>query len=99
VLAAFRRWRSGNQTTSPLDFLDLLLNEWGLLHDHQTRVEAEIGLAFAQIKLEGRCDPAVAARALAAIDGRLSDLANDAARNAKFRSLREHVLLLAGLQA
>jgi len=96
LLTAFRRWRARNQTTSPLDFLDLLLKEWGLLHDDQTLVEAEIGLAFAQIKLEGRCDPDVAARALAAIDRRLSDVANDAARGSKFRLLREHVLLLTG---
>jgi uncharacterized protein YfeS len=98
LLAAFRRWRTRNRATNPLNFLDSLLKRWepsSLTADNPTILEAKIGLAFAQIKLEGTCHPAVAARAIAAIDQRLSDVANDTARVSKFRLLRERVLLLA----
>jgi uncharacterized protein YfeS len=98
LLAAFRRWRTRNRATDPLNFLDSVLKRWGLSHptaDDPTVLEAEIGLAFAQIKLEGTCHPAVAARAITAIDQRISHVANDRARVSKFRLLRERVLVLA----
>ena len=54
--------------------------------------EAEIALAFAQIKTDASCDVEVAAKALAAIDRRLHDFATDTVRFALFHKLRAAII-------
>jgi uncharacterized protein YfeS len=98
LLSAFLRWRRRNSAQSPLQFLETVLQQWGVA-DRGTesgpiiliRAQAEIALAFAQIKAEGRCDRDVAAIALGAIDRRLGDVASDQARTERARRLRDKI--------
>lgn len=63
VLSLYTEERARTGQPLGLDFLDGLLNEWGV-NGEQVREDATIGLAFAQLKIEGRCDDSVRSAAL-----------------------------------
>jgi len=99
LLTAFRVWRPRHRQDSPLKFLRDLLSKWGIRESsgedpniERTLTEAEIALAFAQIKTDASCDAEVAAKGLAAIDRRLQELETDAGRFALFQKLRTAII-------
>ena len=101
ILEDFKRWRVKNKEVPPLRFLDRRLASWGFdafssslraevpvlpaATIEPTRDEAAIALAFALIKLEGKCDAATRQRAVEAIDRQSSDGAVAAWRSADER--------------
>lgn len=99
LLSAFRVWRPRHRAQSPVQFLKSLLQQWGADDQADTggqlgamRTQTEIALAFAQIKVEGRCDGDAAAIALAAIDRRLADVSGDQTRAKRYQQLRDKVV-------
>jgi uncharacterized protein YfeS len=73
LLAAYRKWFKRNPSGDPLKFYRNLIRAWGFESEaaddmHRTVVdEAAVALAFAEFKLKGKCAPAIAEIALAAI--------------------------------
>jgi hypothetical protein len=103
LLSAFRVWRPRHRAQLPVQFLKSLLQQWGAddLADiggelGRMRAQAEIALAFAQIKVEGRCDGDAAALALAAIDRRLDDVSGDHTRAKRYQQLRDKIASVSG---
>lgn len=72
LLESYRDWLKRRKQAQPLRFLERLADEWGYESfaaiDDEHRDEAAVGLAFADIKLRGECDPEARALALVAIE-------------------------------
>ncbi|MCW3835456.1 hypothetical protein ACFQ1E_07045 [Sphingomonas canadensis] len=99
LLAAFKGWNKRNPTASYEGYVDRLLRRWGLTPEKARgqideiqldwiRQEADIALAFAAIKLRGRCDEAEISAAIRALDQRLGTLSGAPERVEKIRLLR-----------
>jgi uncharacterized protein YfeS len=73
VLAEFREWLDQSPAGEPLTFYKQLISQWGLpespSNDLQRSIfdEAAVGLAFAELKLQAACSPAVAELARVAL--------------------------------
>jgi uncharacterized protein YfeS len=75
VLGLFSDWRKSARRSPVAPFLDQLMRDWGIVvppqaDDESMRTvweEARIGLAFAQLKIDGFCDEGVRAHALEGI--------------------------------
>jgi uncharacterized protein YfeS len=73
LLEDYRKWSRRNAGGDPIAFHRRLLARWGVSMEPQTPAdrtmhdEAAIALAFAELKLLGKCRPAVAALARAAV--------------------------------
>lgn len=100
LLAAFKRWHKRNPATPYDNYVDRLLARWGLTSEQAIRQiapdqltwirqEADIALAFAAIKLRGRCEVGPANTALAALNARLEKLGGTPERYRKVALLRE----------
>lgn len=68
ILSDLRSWLKRHDAQNTPEFLDDMLNGWGLKDDEQVSSQATIGLAFAEIKLRGKCHPEVRTRALAVLE-------------------------------
>lgn len=99
LFAAFKGWNKRNPTASYEGYVDRLLRRWGLTPEKARgqideiqldwiRQEADIALAFAAIKLRGRCDEAEANAAIRALDQRFDTLSGAPERLEKIRLLR-----------
>lgn len=75
VLGLYSEWRRKTKSAPATTFLDQLMCDWGITaaypSDDETMnvlwEEAKIGLAFAQLKIDGLCDEAVRSAALDAL--------------------------------
>jgi hypothetical protein len=82
--------------------VERLLEEWGMSEagdraDERVRDQAFVALAFAQAMLDGAVDGDVSARAMAAIDRQLGDLAawpDPAARGATLEKVKAKLAAL-----
>ncbi|GFE88609.1 hypothetical protein GCM10011488_35630 [Steroidobacter agaridevorans] len=72
LLESYRDWIKRRKQAQPMQFLERLADDWGYESfaaiDDEHRDEAAVGLAFADLKLRGECDPEARALALAAIE-------------------------------
>jgi uncharacterized protein YfeS len=72
LLESYRGWLKQHTDPQPMQFLEHLAQDWGYADlasmDGEVRDEATIGLAFADIKLRGTCDPEARALALQSVD-------------------------------
>jgi uncharacterized protein YfeS len=100
LLAAFRRWQKRNPTASYEGYVDRLLSRWGLTAKKARgrldatqldwiRQEADVALAFAAIKVRGKCEERETSLAIAAIDQRLKRLDISIERKQKLLLLRQ----------
>jgi len=100
LLAAFKRWNKKNPTSSYSGYVDRLLSRWGLspekatgkLDDEQLswlRQEADIALAFAVLKLRGKCQEGELRTAISAINTRIARLHDHKDRVQKLISLKD----------
>lgn len=80
LLENYRDWRRTHATASPIRFLEDLSIQWGYSSmgsmDEETRDEAIIALAFADIKLRSVCDKQVRELALEAVGRQRSHAEN-----------------------
>lgn len=71
LLAAYGDWLKSRRSEQPLCFLDRLASQWGYADfasiDENFRDDAAIGMAFAEIKLRGKCDNQVRSIAVESI--------------------------------
>jgi uncharacterized protein YfeS len=72
LLEAYRDWLKGHRDAPPMQFLERLAKQWGYegwqAMDKEVLDESSIGLAFAELKLRGRCDDRVRALAIESIE-------------------------------
>jgi len=81
LLEGYRDWLKKHKEGHPAKFVEALAKRWGYNGrtdmDEETRDEADVALAFADIKLRGGCDAQARQRALDAIKNQRR-IANDA---------------------
>lgn len=95
VLAAYRRWRPRHRADSAYQFLVGIWSEWWPEDEiaadagiETLWTDAEVALAFAQLKVDGRCDPDVAGHAIDAIARKLKDSGHTGDDHEKLRRMR-----------
>jgi uncharacterized protein YfeS len=76
VLELYKEWKSNNKKSTGIMFFENLMKEWEVIippspnddFSFPTFTEAAIGLAFAQIKIEGKVEEKIKEQALSAIE-------------------------------
>jgi uncharacterized protein YfeS len=73
LLSDYRAWLKGQPACDPIEFYENLTSRWGFHEDAADPMirgaldEAAVALAFAEVKLRGKCDPRVLALARHAV--------------------------------
>ncbi|MBV1909355.1 MAG: hypothetical protein KUG78_08530 [Kangiellaceae bacterium] len=88
VLGFYEEWRPKNKKRSGISFFDNLMSDWKVSlppdesddYARQTYEDSILGLAFAQLKIDGTCEQKIGCLAVNAIDGikkRMTELHQD----------------------